>query len=124
MSIADFMKKEYLIVSKFKALEAFYMARDCAFADKQTMQNVILDSAKKYLKKYGNLTERDQKVFIKASNIAEAACNFAMCIKFDKLDLQALHNVVIQMNVQKYIDEFNQNVKQIKNKNTEQGNDK
>jgi len=122
--IADFMKREHLIVSKFKALEAFYMARDCGYADKETMQTVILDSAKKYLKKYGNVTERDQKVVTKASNIAEAACNFAMYIKFDKLNLKELHNIVVQMNIQKYIDIFNQNVKQPKKKNPEQENDK
>ena len=124
MSIESFMKREYLIVSKFKALEAYYMARDCSYADKETMQTVILDSAKKYLKKYGKLTEIDQKIFLKASNIAEAACHFAMYIKFDKLNLKALHDVVAQMNVQKYIDEFNQNVKQPKNKKTEQENNK
>ena len=106
------IERENKIFASGDALEAYFLASSDPKANKSLMQDIIVKAADKFLKEHGSydsITDKDMQ--FEASDIAEAAYGFAKYVNFDGLDLKALHNVVVSLNVPQYINLFNINVK-------------
>jgi len=105
-------ERENKVFASGNALEAYFLAASDPKANKSILQDIIIKAADKFLKEHGSydkITDKDMQ--FEASDIAEAAYGFAKYVKFEGLDLDALHNVVVSLNVPQYINLFKINVK-------------
>jgi len=105
-------ERENKVFASGDALDAYFLASEDPKSNRSMLQDIIINASKKFLKEHGSYDKiADKDTQFDASDIAEAAYCFAKYVNFDGLNLKALHDVVVSLNVPQYINLFKLNVK-------------